>query len=176
MPPVQVRHGGRVGAGQARRQLVNPVLLPLPPGEGWGEGKRRTAAAIVLDTNIVLDVFVFNDAAAEPLRQALAKQDLNWLATQPMRDELARVLTYPKIAARLAFYKVTAVDVLAKFDQHARLVDVAPKASMTCSDADDQKFIDLAVQHSALLLSKDKDVISMRKRLLAQGIRVQAAM
>ena len=130
---------------------------------------------IVLDTNIVLDAFVFNDPVAEPIRRTLASNHLDWLATQPMRDELARVLAYPKIAARLAYYKLSASDVLARFDQHTRMVDIAPKASMTCSDADDQKFIDLAVQHSALLLSKDKDVISMKKRLLAHGIRVQAA-
>ena len=131
---------------------------------------------IILDTNIVLDAFVFKDPAAEPIRQALASKHIDWLATQPMRDELARVLAYPKIAARLAYYKLSASDVLARFDQHTHMVEVAPKASVTCSDADDQKFIDLAVQHSALLLSKDKDVISMKKRLMAQGIRAQAAM
>ena len=131
---------------------------------------------IVLDTNIVLDAFLFNDPAAEPIRRALANNALDWLVTQPMRDELVRVLAYPKIAARLALYKLSASDVLARFDQHAHIVDVAPKASVTCSDADDQKFIDLAVQHRALILSKDGDVLSMKKRLVAQGIRVQAAM
>ena len=131
---------------------------------------------IILDTNIVLDVFVFNDTTAEPVRQALGNQQLDWLATQDMRDELARVLAYPKIAIRLAFYKLGSNDVLARFDQHARLVKIAPKASLTCSDADDQKFIDLAVQHKCLLLSKDRDVISMKKRLLAQGVRAQVAM
>ena len=131
---------------------------------------------IILDTNIVLDAFLFNDPAAEPVRQALAKEELDWLATQPMRDELERVLAYPKIAARLAFYKLSAGDVLARFDQHARMVGVASKASVTCSDADDQKFIDLAIQHRALLLSKDRDVISMRKRLLVLGIWAQSAM
>ena len=134
------------------------------------------AQSIVLDTNIVLDVFVFNDTVAEPVRQALAGKKLDWLATQPMRDELARVLAYPKIAARLTFYTMTFEDVLTKFDQHARLVDIAPKASLTCSDPDDQKFIDLAVQHRALLLSKDRAVILMKKRLLAQGIRAQVAL
>jgi len=132
-------------------------------------------AAIVLDTNIVLDVWVFNDAAAEPVRQALGNQTLDWIATHAMRDELARVLAYPKIAARLVFYKLAAQDVLGKFDLHARLVDVAPKASMTCSDADDQMFIDLAVQYNCLLLSKDRDVLAMRKRLMTQGIRAQVA-
>jgi len=133
-------------------------------------------AAVVLDTNIVLDVFVFNDTTAEPVRQALASQKLDWVATQAMRDELARVLAYPKIAAWLVFYKLVAQDVLGNFDLHARLVDVAPKAGVTCSDADDQMFIDLAVQHNCLLLSKDKDILATKKRLLAHGIRAQAAM
>ena len=131
---------------------------------------------VVLDTNIVLDLFVFNDAASAPLKAALETGELNWLATQPMRDELARVLAYPQIIPRLNFYRITAEDVLAAFDQRAQITEVAAKASVTCSDADDQKFIDLAVAHQALLLSKDQHVLSMRKRLLAQGIRAQAAM
>ncbi len=131
---------------------------------------------VVLDTNIVLDVFVFNDAAAAPIRRGLESGEIDWLATTPMRDELARVLAYPQIIPRLAFYKLVAEDVLAAFDQQARVVEVAPKARLTCSDADDQKFIDLALEHRALLLSKDKAVTSMSKRLLAQGVRVSIAM
>ena len=131
---------------------------------------------VVLDTNIVLDVFVFNDAASALLKTALEARKLDWLATQPMRDELARVLAYAQIAPRLKFYELTAEDVLAAFDQHAQITAVPAKASVTCSDADDQKFIDLAVAHQAQLLSKDQHVLSMKKRLLAQGIRAQAAM
>ena len=131
---------------------------------------------VVLDTNIVLDVFIFNDAASAPLKQALLVGDIDWLATQPMRDELARVLAYPQIVPRLNFYQLTAEDVLASFDQYARVTEVPAKAPVTCSDADDQKFIDLAVAHQALLLSKDQHVLSMRKRLLAQGIHARAAM
>ena len=36
---------------------------------------------------------------------------------------------------------------------------------MTCGDPDDQKFIDLAVAHRCTLLSKDYEVLRMRKRL-----------
>ena len=132
--------------------------------------------SIVLDTNIVLDVFVFPDPAAAPLRAALQAGELDWLASLPMREELARVLAYPKIVPRLAFYGLTADSVLGAFDKHARLVDAAAKASLTCSDPDDQQFIDLAVAHRAVLLSKDRAVISMKKRLLAQGVRVQVTM
>ena len=130
---------------------------------------------IVLDTNIILDVFVFSDAAALPLKTALDAGGLDWITTQPMRDELARVLGYPQIMPRLAYYKLGAADVLAQFDKHARIVDIAPKAGVTCSDADDQKFIDLAVAHKATLLSKDGAVLSMARRLLALGVSARAA-
>jgi putative PIN family toxin of toxin-antitoxin system len=130
---------------------------------------------VVLDTNIVLDVFVFNDAAAQPLKKALEAGELDWLATQAMRDELERVLAYPQIIPRLAFYQLSAADVLAAFDRHARLTEVATKAGVTCSDPDDQKFIDLAVAGKTLLLSKDQHVLSMRKRLVGLGVRAQAA-
>ena len=134
------------------------------------------AGPVVIDTNIILDVFVFADAAAKPIKKALEAGELDWIATQPMRDELARVLAYPKIVPRLDFYQLSADDVLASFDRHARLLEIAAKASLTCSDADDQKFIDLAVAHQAQLVSKDRAVISMSKRLLAHGVRALIAM
>jgi putative PIN family toxin of toxin-antitoxin system len=129
---------------------------------------------IVLDTNIVLDLFVFNDPASQPLKQALQGGQVRWLATQAMRDELERVLAYPKIVPRLAFYQLTAADVLQQFDRLARLEPAAPKAPLSCSDADDQKFIDLALAHQTVLLSKDRAVLRMKKRLAAMGVRVQS--
>ena len=126
---------------------------------------------IVLDTNIVLDLFVFNDPAAEPLRQALAARQLRWLATPAMRDELERVLGYRRIIPRLAYYQLSAADVLAQFDRHAHLTEAAPKAGVTCTDPDDQPFIDLAVAHKTVLLSKDRAVLCMSKRLLALDVR-----
>ncbi len=135
----------------------------------------RAGDRVVLDTNIVLDLFVFRDAATAPLLQALQDGTLDWISTQPMRNELERVLAYPQIVPRLAFYKLQAGDVLAAFDRHARIVDAATKASVTCSDADDQIFIDLAVAHHAWLLSKDQAVLSMKKRLLALGVHAQTA-
>ena len=131
---------------------------------------------LVLDTNIVLDVFVFSDAAAQPVRDALAADDWDWIATQPMRVELERVLGYPKIVPRLVFYQLSAADVLAYFDAHARLLPVPAKAPVTCSDADDQMFIDLAVAQRSTLLSKDKAVTSMARRLLALGVNVKKAL
>ena len=125
---------------------------------------------IVIDTNIVLDLFVFKDPLAQPLAQALASQKYKWIATVPMRDELARVLDYPNIVLRLSGAQRSAAEVLAQFDGHVQWMDVAPRAHLICRDPDDQKFIDLALAHQAVLLSKDRAVLCMAKRLLAGGV------
>ena len=113
---------------------------------------------LVLDTNIVLDLYVFQDAATAALRRLIAEPATHWLATTAMRDELLRVLDYPQISRRLVQQQLTPTEVLARFDTQTRLVAVPAKASVTCKDPDDQKFIDLAVAHQALLLGKDQAV------------------
>ena len=123
------------------------------------------ASPLVLDTNIVLDLFVFADEATGPVRAGLEGGGLRWVATQAMRDELERVLAYAQIVPRLTYYELAAGDVLAAFDRHSEQVEVAPKAPVTCKDPDDQKFIDLAIAHGATLLSKDRAVLALKKRL-----------
>ncbi|MDD2608068.1 MAG: putative toxin-antitoxin system toxin component, PIN family [Giesbergeria sp.] len=124
--------------------------------------------ALVLDTNIVLDLLVFNDPAIALVRQCLQQGSLRCLATQAMHDELERVLAYPQIAQRVAFYGLTPAQVLQAYGQQVQWVEVPARALAICKDTDDQKFIDLAAAHHALLLSKDKAVLSLRKRLLRQ--------
>ena len=120
---------------------------------------------LVLDTNIVLDLLVFGDAQVQSVSQGLEAGRLHWIATPAMREELARVLDYPKLAPRVHFHRGGPASVLQAFDRHVRLVDVPAKAGVTCGDPDDQKFIDLAVAHRCPLVSKDFEVLRMRKRL-----------
>jgi putative PIN family toxin of toxin-antitoxin system len=141
----------------------------------WNESKTPAVRALVLDTNVVLDLLVFQDPATVAVKRAMADGSLRWNATAPMREELVRVLAYPQIVKSLVYHALEAADVLAGFDAQARLVPVAPKAAVTCKDPDDQKFIDLAVAHKAVLLSKDKAVICMKKRLLALDVSMQTA-
>ena len=127
---------------------------------------------VVLDTNIVLDLWLYQDAATPDLQAALSGKSVQWLATQVMRDELERVLAYTHIARRLVFSALTAEDILRQFDAHAVLQPIAPKALYICKDGDDQKFIDLAAQHKAQLISKDKAVLTMRNRMARLGVSV----
>ena len=137
----------------------------------------ETAALVrvVLDTNIVLDLWLYKDAATPVLLEALETKSVQWLATQVMRDELERVLAYTHIVKRLAFSQLTAEDILAQFDAHAQLMPVAAKALYVCKDGDDQKFIDLAAQHKTQLISKDKAVLTMRNRMARLGVAVGKA-
>ena len=128
------------------------------------------AALHVLDTNIVLDLWVFDEPQALALRDSVEAGATRWIATMAMREELARVLGYPQIAKRLHARALPPDAVLAHFDRHAQLQPDAPKAEYTCKDADDQKFIDLAVQHGAALHSKDAEVLCMKKRLERCGV------
>lgn len=174
--------------------------LPLPPL--W-----------VLDTNIVLDLWVFNDPLVQPLREVLGLPELpalpepsgqpeqaetaqpeptrpRWLATPVMREELARVLTYPHLVRRQALDQRVAEQVLAAYDRSVTLCPPAPKARFTCTDGDDQKFIDLAAAHarpppllspatpqlpSVVLVSKDRAVLRLKKRLSTLGVWVGRA-
>jgi putative PIN family toxin of toxin-antitoxin system len=128
------------------------------------------AHAWVIDTNIVLDLWLFEDPATIPLRAALQSGAISHLATGSMRDELERVLAYPHLVKRMAKSNIQAQDILNRFDEHLLAAEPAAKALFTCKDPDDQKFIDLAVAHAVPLLSKDKAILCMKKRLLQSGV------
>ena len=131
---------------------------------------------LVLDTNIVLDLFVFRDEAMRGLHAAIDAGGIEWLATAAMRDELEHVLMYPDILARMQGAGTGDARVLAAFDAHARMVGAAAPASVTCRDGDDQKFIDLAVAHRATLLSKDRQVLTLRRKLALLDVMVAKAL
>jgi putative PIN family toxin of toxin-antitoxin system len=131
---------------------------------------KPSTQAWVIDTNIVLDLWLFEDPATIPLRAALQSGAISHLATASMRDELERVLAYPHLVKRMAKSNIQAQDILNRFDEYLLAAEPAAKAACICKDPDDQKFIDLAVAHAAPLLSKDKAILCMKKRLFQSGV------
>ena len=129
---------------------------------------------IVIDTNVLLDIWVYSDPATPALLHALERGQLRWLATAPMREELLRVLDYAHIAKRRAKDACSVQSVMNAFDRLSLPAEQAPRSAFVCKDPDDQKFIDLAVAHTATLLSKDKLVLKLGKRLLATGVKTAA--
>ncbi len=129
-------------------------------------------ATIVLDTNVLLDLLLFDDPRAQPLRAALQAGRLQAVATAPMLDELADVLQRPFVAG----WPTPAAEVLVRARDLCRMVEpvteTAPRAPV-CSDPDDQKFIDLAWGLPAVwLISRDRAVLKLARPARLRGLRI----
>ena len=81
-----------------------------------------------------------------------------------MRDELERVAGLTRTSFRAWTSTAWMRRVLGAFDARPGWWTLPPRG-LRVQGRDDQKFIDLAAAHRAILLSKDKAVICMRKRL-----------
>lgn len=136
--------------------------------------QRAPPGAVVLDTNIALDLLLFRDPSTLALAQELAQGTIVWHATAAMRAEFARVLGYPALQAWLARADIDADRVLAQFDHQCRIHPDVATGPPRCSDPDDQKFIDLALALRAVLLSKDHAVLRLRAALAGCGVTVAA--
>jgi len=123
----------------------------------------------VLDTNVVLDCFVFRNVGCLPLRSALENDSVRWVATPAMREELAHVLGRGFDAR----WRADPAAVMAAWDRGAQLLPEPARSSLYCTDPDDQKFIDLALALNApWLLTRDRAVLKLARRARLQGVQI----
>lgn len=127
---------------------------------------------VVLDTNIVLDLYVFKDRSQNELLDAITTGRYQWLTTESMLNELRLVLQRSHLEKWLCTAQLQPDSCWDEIARWAMVVDDAPGCSWQCSDPDDQGFIDLAVQRKACLLSKDKAVLRLAASLARNGIGV----
>ena len=140
--------------------------MPQAPAGSSGE-----PPPIVLDTNVVLDWLYFRDIRCAALADAVTARRVRWIATAPMRDEIEHVLDRGGLGMRWPEGPAT---VREGWQRWATMVEAtigpAPLA-LRCSDADDQKFIDLALAARAVaLLSADRAVLRLARRASASGL------
>lgn len=117
---------------------------------------------LVLDTNVVLDLFHWGDADAAPILRALEEGRAECLADERTLDELRRVLAYPQFGLRPEMI----AGHYARYAALARPVSAAEAPALPrCQDPDDQKFLELAARADAdILVSKDKALLRLRGR------------
>ena len=127
------------------------------------------AKPIVIDTNVLLDLFVFHDPRWAELLAALEAGEVEALTRADCRDEYLAVLHYKHLPldddSRLA--------AAARFDALLRLVAVDSKAIRlpVCTDRDDQKFMELARDAGAsILISKDKALLKLGRKTAQAGL------
>jgi len=126
---------------------------------------------VVLDTNILLDIFVFNDERAINLKQALVDGSIPAIASQKTLLELADVISRPLFELD----EDAQTSILAQWQSIARLHDDSNLATAPwkCQDPDDQIFLDLAYQlRPATLISKDNAVLQIASRAIQENILI----
>ena len=122
------------------------------------------ARKLVLDTNVWLDWLVFNDPSTQWLDQAERADPFQLLATAHTRDEFLSVLPRTAIVKRLPQPRQRQ-EVAWRFESMLTLTGQPNRGLLTCTDPDDQVFIDLALAHQAqALVTRDKAVLALAKR------------
>jgi putative PIN family toxin of toxin-antitoxin system len=124
---------------------------------------------VILDTNILLDILVFDDQRAHPLRTALSNQELDALVTEDTLDELIDVISRPQFSLD----KQKQAEILLQWQSWSRLVKQSDLqiAPWKCKDRDDQVFINLAFSFKpSTLISKDKLVLKLAKRAIKEEV------
>ncbi|MGZ2745520.1 MULTISPECIES: putative toxin-antitoxin system toxin component, PIN family [unclassified Burkholderia] len=126
----------------------------------------RAECRVVLDSNVWIDILVFDDPATRPIRAALERGTLVALIDGRCLTELEHVLDYPQFQAR-AVDKAAALEIVARLAQRVEPPPVAADAPPLpkCKDRDDQKFLELArAAQAEWLVSKDRALLKLAKR------------
>ena len=126
-----------------------------------------THKRVVLDTNVCLDLFVFDDARCGWLHRAMQAGEVQACTSSECRQEWWQVLARPKpgFAASLQ------AQARQRHQTLVQCIDPAePSAAARlprCADSDDQKFLVLARNLGACaLLSRDKALLVLSRRTL----------
>ena len=128
---------------------------------------------IILDTNILLDIFVFDDARARQLRNAVFNRQITTYSSQATIEELADVISRPlfSIEDQRQTEIILQWQALSQSMNEAQ-IEVAP---WKCRDSDDQIFLDITFTvRPSILISKDHEVLSLATRALKEDILITA--
>lgn len=118
---------------------------------------------VVLDTNVLLSLFVFADSRFAPLRGEIAAGRWRALTSAPCLAEFRRVLGYPLFDLAPERQEAAYAAYLAL----VHTIDAVPQHAVAlprCKDKDDQKFLELARDGSAhWLVTADKMLLRLRR-------------
>ena len=131
--------------------------------------KPRPAPSAVIDTNVLLDFWVFEDPGAAPLRAAVEAHRVHVLRSDACVDEFSDVLDRP--ALRVA--ATERCEILRHWHALATPVSRIFSAPLACTDPHDQKFLDLAhTVRADWLVTKDKALLKLARRAHRAGLRI----
>ncbi len=125
----------------------------------------------MLDTNVILDLLVFKDPSAEPLRLMLDAKIVDAVRSEASMLELVDVIQRP-------IFKLSQQEqemILQAWESLTRLLEntAIESAPFICRDLDDQIFLDMAYSiRPAVLFSKDLRVLELRVSAKGHGVEI----
>ena len=128
---------------------------------------------VIFDTNVLLDIFVFNDFRAIHIKAALIDKQLRALATPKTVEEFADVISRPLFSLEQS----TQEQILSEWRNLATIIqdETLNSAPWQCQDPDDQVFLNLAyTSKPCLLLSKDNELLKLAKKTMLEDILISA--
>ena len=136
---------------------------------------RCEAQRLVLDTNAALDWLMFRDRQFECIAAAIEARQLQLFTDDACPAELHRVLQYTKFGLDEA----RRAELATKYRAHVMLQSsegndgpILRAPLPVCSDPDDQKFIELAHRTQAILVTKDKALLRLRRAAKAVNLAI----
>ncbi len=125
---------------------------------------------IVLDTNVLLSLFVFADSRFAPLRERLEQGKWQAITNDACLAEFRRVLAYPQFGLD----EEDQARAFVAYDALAERVAVRPEEELSplprCKDKDDQKFLEVARDGGAAwLVTSDKALLKLARRQRLAG-------
>jgi putative PIN family toxin of toxin-antitoxin system len=121
---------------------------------------------VVLDTNVLLSLYVFSDSRFAPLRRHIESGAWQAISSAPCLDEFRRVLNYPQFGLG----EEAQEQAYATYAAYATRIDLAAAPATLlvlprCQDKDDQKFLEAARDGAAeWLVTADKALLKLARR------------
>ena len=126
----------------------------------------KSLPRLVLDTNVVMDLFHFKAPPLATLAEAISHDQVICLANEYTLAELERVTGYPQFRLDAAGRQL----LLQRYREHLTVLPIRSGAEPAlpplpkCRDPDDQMFLELAQHGQAdLLISRDNLVLKLAR-------------
>lgn len=121
---------------------------------------------LVLDTNVVLDLWHFNDPRCTDLSSAIERGTVRIVTSAAIDLELEDVLSRELFAA-------SGAALTDRWRRIASRVQINAASPWRCRDTDDQKFLDLAFTVRAdALITKDKALLALARSARTKGLAI----
>ncbi|HVF75166.1 MAG TPA: putative toxin-antitoxin system toxin component, PIN family [Acidimicrobiales bacterium] len=129
-------------------------------------------ARVVLDPGVIVSGLLNPDGPPGHLLDAWVDGEFNLVVSPHLLEELSDVLLRPKLASRL---DNTVVSDMLRLLREAAVMESDGPPAQVCRDPDDDYLVALALATGSLLVSGDKDLLSVQVEHLEVLVPAEAA-